>query len=789
MSWRTIARPTAVRHPSRALACIAILAAVTSARAQERPPLADPEAFEQRLATFVDDFCASCHNADRKKGGLVLEGLEPRFDRSGSALWTRVFERLEAGEMPPEGRPQPSQAEREAVLAWLEHDLLEADLARRSSIRRLNRYEYENTLRDLLGIDLPLKEMLPEDGVAHGFDNVGSALAISTELMGAYLEAADRALDVAIAAGPEPESVHLEQTLHEMARTPDGGTLLDVGDAVVVFSAGGYVPTDFPFVAKVEGDYRLRVRAHAYQSEEPLVMVVRTINYQRDIRRVVGFHEVTREPRTFEMVQRLIPGDQIKVTPHGLFFQGLPDPALNTGPGIAIGGLEIEGPLHERWPPRSRGMLFGDVDPARATLADGERILARFLPRAFRRRVSPEEIAPYLTLLEQTLAEGSDFEGSLRAALKAVLCSPDFLFLGDPAQEPGQPLTGAALASQLSYFLWSSMPDEALLEAAEAGRLRDPEVLAREVERMLADPKARAFTENFTGQWLDLRDIDFTTPDEELYPEFDELLQVSSVEETQRFFQEILDHDLSLLNFIDSPFSIINGRLAEHYGIEGVEGLDFRRVSLPAASHRGGVLTQASILRVTANGTNTSPVLRGVWVLENIVGKPSPPPPAGVAAVEPDTRGTTTLREQLAKHRDTESCNACHKRIDPPGFALESFDVIGGWRDRYRSMMGKGEAVDKTVRSRRVRYKHGPEVDPSGRIADGTTFRDIDEFKRLLLADHEQIARCLIEKLWVYATGREPGFGDRLQIEDILRRVAAQEYGFRTLIHEIARSL
>jgi hypothetical protein len=765
-----------------------IAALAAPAYAQEEISPSDPQVVEQRLVPFVDNYCAGCHNAERKKGGLVLEGLEARFDRSGSALWTRVFERLEAGEMPPEGRDQPTQAEREGVLEWLQHNLLEADLARRSSIRRLNRYEYENTLRDLLGIDLPLKEMLPEDGVAHGFDNVGSALAISTELMGAYLECADRALDAAIASGPEPRSVHLEQTLHETARTPEGGTLLDIGDAVVVFSSGGYVPTDFPFIASVEGDYRLRIRAHAWQSDEPQVMVVRTINYQRDIRRVVGYYEVGAQPRSFEMVQRLIPGDQIKITPHGLFFQGLPDPEFNAGPGIAIGGLEIEGPLHDPWPPGSHGMLFGDVDPSRATPADGERILARFVPRAFRRSAGPEEIAPYVALLEQSLAAGSDFEAGLRVALKAVLCSPDFLFVGDPAQRPGQPLGASALATQLSYFLWSSMPDAALRAAAESGRLREPEVLAQQVERMLADPKARAFTENFTGQWLDLRDIDFTTPDEDLYPEFDELLQVSSVEETQRFFQEILDHDLSILNFIDSPFSMLNGRLAEHYGIEGVEGLEFRRVSLPAASHRGGVLTQASILRVTANGTNTSPVLRGVWVLENIIGKPSPPPPAGVGAVEPDTRGATTLREQLAKHRDIETCNSCHQRIDPPGFALESFDVIGGWRERYRSMMGKGETVDKTVRSRRVRYKHGPRVDSTGQVADGTTFRDIDEFKRLLLADHEQIARCLIEKLWVYATGREPGFADRLQIEDILRRSAAEEYGFRTLIHEIARS-
>lgn len=689
--------------------------------------------------------------------------------------------------MPPKRRRRPPAEDIEAVTGWLQQNLHASDLAQRCSIRRLNRFEYENTIRDLLGIDVQLSGMLPEDGVAHGFDNIGSALSISTELMSAYLAAADHALDVAIAAGPKPATVREEHTLHENARTHAGQTLFDKGDAVVVYNSGGYVPTDFAFSAPLEGDYRLRVSAYAWQSDEPLVMVVRSINYGRDIRRVLGFFEVGDQPGTHELVRRLIPGDQIKITPFRLGTRRIDHPPLYPGPGIAIQGMGVEGPIRE-WPPPSRRRLFGDLDLETATIADARRILTDFLPRAFRRVVAAEDVAPYVALVEQGLGEGRNFGESVRIALKAALCSPDFLFVGDVNQEPGQPLGAAALATQLSYFLWSSMPDEELFTEAKAGRLGDPQVLAQQVERMLRDPKAAEFTENFTGQWLDLRLIDFTTPDKSLFPEYDELLHVSMVEESQRFFQEILDHDLSLLNFIDSGFSMLNGRLAEHYGIDGVEGLEFRRVSLPAESRRGGVLTQASVLKVTANGTNTSPVLRGAWVLDNILGQPSPPPPAGIEVPEPDTRGATTIRQQLEAHRDDASCRSCHQRIDPPGFALESFDVIGGWRDQYRSMMGKGEAADVTVEFRRVHYKLGLPVDATGAMADGAAFRDIEGFRRLLLRDRDQFARALTEKLFVYAMGREPGFADRSVIASILARVRDENYGLRTLIHEITRT-
>jgi hypothetical protein len=350
------------------------------------------------------------------------------------------------------------------------------------------------------------------------------------------------------------------------------------------------------------------------------------------------------------------------------------------------------------------------------------------------------------------------------------------------------------------------MPDEELLVLAEdssrhapraaaadgtrsvPATLQDPEVLRAQVERMLNSPKAAAFTENFVGQWLGLRDIDFTEPSHQLHPEFDDMLKVSMVRETELFFAELLKNDLSVMNFVDSDFTMLNGRLAKHYGIPGVEGWEFHKTPLPPDSHRGGVMTMASALKVTANGTSTSPVTRGAWVLDRILGTPPPRPPENVAALEPDIRGATTIREQLAKHRQIETCAACHARIDPAGFALESFDVIGGWRENYRVAGWFRGAEEVTVEGRKMNYYKGLKVDPADVLADGRAFASIDELKKLLLSDKDQIARGLTIKLVTYATGGPPATADLPQIDAIVARVREKNYGFRSLIHEIVQS-
>jgi hypothetical protein len=466
------------------------------------------------------------------------------------------------------------------------------------------------------------------------------------------------------------------------------------------------------------------------------------------------------------------------------------------GPGLAVQHVEIEGPLYESWPPESHRRIFGDMKQATfgtnntrdrvevvsdQPLVDAERILKTFTRRAFRRTVTAEDIAPFVAIVQTKMESGYSFESAVRAALKGVLISPEFLFL---RERPGK-LDDFALACRLSYFLWSTMPDDELFTLAEQQKLNQPDVLHQQVERMLVDPKSAAFAENFVGQWLGLREIDATEPSHILYPEFDHLLKVSMLRETELFFDEVLKHDLSLVNFVASDFTMLNGRLAKHYGIPGIDGWEFHKVPLPVESHRGGLLTMASILKVTANGTTTSPVLRGTWVLDRVLGAASPPPPDNVEALDPDIRGATTIREQLAKHRTVESCGRCHRHIDPPGFALESFDCIGGWRENYR-VTGNGKSV--IVDGRRMPYHEGRKVDASGEMADGERFENVDQFKQILLQDKPKLARALATKLITYATGGAPTKADQQEINAIVARVQDKNYGFRSLVHEVVQS-
>jgi hypothetical protein len=432
--------------------------------------------------------------------------------------------------------------------------------------------------------------------------------------------------------------------------------------------------------------------------------------------------------------------------------------------------------------------LLGNVDPETASEDDARKILQRLLPLAFRRPVQSAEAGTYLKLFTLAAANGRSFVSAMRVSLKAILCSPEFLFLNEPGTSQ---ISQHALAARLSYFLWSSMPDAELTTLANNGSLQQSHVLRKQVERMLKSPKASAFTKNFTGQWLDLRDINFTEPDANLYPEFDELLRISMIKETELFFDEILERDLSLVNFVDSEFTFLNGRLASHYGIDGVEGQAFRKVILPRDSPRGGLLTQASVLKVTANGTYTSPVLRGAWILENILGLPTSPPPDNVGSIEPDIRGATTIREQLAKHRDIESCAACHRKIDPPGFALECFDPIGGFRAEYRTMAqdAKHSGLKQAPFTHAwVKYRIGQAVDASGRMPDGQAIKSVRDFRRILAAKPTQLARNLAGKLMTYALGRKTGFSDRPAVEEIVRQTRGQNYGLRSLMHAIVQS-
>ncbi|NBR85134.1 MAG: DUF1592 domain-containing protein [Proteobacteria bacterium] len=759
--------------------------------------------------------CQKCHSGTKPKGGFDLDNLSQNFaDRKTREQWLAVLEQLQTGAMPPKDKPRPPVAEVQSAVKWISERTEAAELAHRATagrvvLRRLNRAEYANTVRDLLGVEVDLADLLPPDTSTSGFDNSAELLHTSSYLLRSYLDAADHVLNEAIANKPQSWLLKKHFDIREEKSVkPTGSVYRHVDDGVAIFAAwesANIRVTMWNFRSHVRGKYRFRISGYGFQSEGKPVNFRVTAGTLKEVteERLIDYFAVPADkPTVIEFTEQLEPENRIRIIAEGL--PALP-PAVEKigadkykGPGLVIQWVDIEGPLMESWPPPSHKAIFGDLPLKRVAperfevqssqpLADAERILRDSARRAFRRPVTEEDIKPFLARVKSRLEQNYSFEEAMRVGLRGILVSPDFLFLREKPSAAGAPATTKlddfALASRLAYFLWSSMPDEPLFKLAEARKLREPGVLHEQVERMLRDPKARAFTENFTGQWLSLRAIDATMPDRTLYPEYDDILKTASLKETKLFFDEVLKNDLSVANFVASDFTFVNARLARHYGIPGIEGTEMRRVTLPPGSHRGGVLTMASVLKVTANGTTTSPIIRGAWVLERILGTPPPKPPADVEAIEPDIRGATTIREQLAKHRSVESCASCHRKIDPPGFALESFDVIGGWRENYRALTNGGQ---KDSQGRRVRP--GPAVDPSDSLPDGRRFRDIDEYKKLLLDDKDQLVRCLTEKLLAYSTGAAPTKADKAEVEAIVRKLRGHNYGFKSLIQEVVQS-
>ncbi len=751
--------------------------------------------------TFMKEHCLRCHGPEQAKGDLRLDQLDTDFSKPSTfERWREVVTRVQSGEMPPKKEPRPQAAQVQTFVRQVSARLEEASAKQRAEgrvvLRRLNRVEYENTVRDLFAVNVSVKEMLPEDAIAQGFDNVGAALNISPVLMERYLEAADAVITAALLPVHKLESKTERFDLYDSLPKWFVAGVWKQDEGVILFRSSGDSASDLrQFKAPAPGRYRFRVAASAHNSDTPLPLAALLGNFvvSGNYTRHLGYFDAPPgKPTVIEFEERLgAKNDTIKVTPVALPFVYLKHETMPgyPGPGLKIHWMEVEGPFPDAWPTESYRRVFGDADPKLGTLADAEKLLRALLPRAFRRPVTEGEEKPFVALVAKSLEMGQPFEAALRAGYKAMLASPKFLFL----REPTGPLDDHALASRLSYFLWSTTPDETLTALAERGELHKPEVLRAQVERLLKHPKARAFTENFTGQWLSLRDIAATTPDKALYPEWEELLQWSAVRETHLFFEELLKQNLSVKNFVDSDFAMLNGRLAQHYGIPGVHGVAFRKVALKPEQHRGGVLTHASVLKVTANGTTTSPVLRGVWVLDHILGRPVPPPPPNVPAVEPDIRGATTIRDQLAKHRATENCAGCHARIDPPGFALENYDVIGGWRERYRIVTEQKHRVNNRTGPlgkylKGYEFGLGLAVDAGDVLPDGRKFADMTEFKKLLLTDPEQIARCLTEKLVTYATGQPVGFSDHAAVGRILAEAKGADYGLRSLIHAVVGS-
>lgn len=784
-----------------------------------------------RLEPMFDRHCYECHDADAEEGGLDLTALKwTPDDIENLQQWTKVFDKVERGEMPPKKKERPAAETASAFLKTLNDELhgfsrRKQETEGRVVYRRLNRTEYVHTLHDILGIDTPLRDLLPEDGTAGGFDNIGAALNLSAVHLERYLEAADLALKEATVTVPRPESKTIRtdynETWHDWmssgfqhnqwAHSPEGLLAIRWNGGNGPHGELGAWSPPVP-----DARYRFRIRAKAMidktgpnagkndatRPDRHIILKVALADWPRTGLTYGNtyFEMSPTEFREFIYEARVPRGKTLWLSPYRTVPE-LPDERAMVG-GICavVEWVEIEGPLHEEWPPRGHRLLYGDLplqpaDPktpgknlrvvSAQPEADARRLLAAFLPKVFRRPVSEDEINEPLALVKEQMAKGRRFDEALRAAYKMALCSPNFLFL---QEKPGR-LDDHALAARLSYGLWGTAPDEELTALAAQKKLRAPAVLRAQTERLLGSPMAKRFTQNFLGSWLNLRDIDFTQPDTKLYPEFEQYLQQSMVAETERFFEEMLSQNLGVRNVVHSEFAMLNERLAEHYGIPGVKGEQVRNVNLTADSRRGGFLTQGAVLKVSANGTTTSPVVRGAYVLDRILGTPPDPPPKNVPAIEPDIRGATTIREQLDKHRNQAACAGCHARLDPPGFALENYDVTGRWRTVYRAIPDSAKDKVVTVPGTDIRfYTQGKPVDPSFVMADGRSFKDVNEFKQFVLADLQQIARCVTEKLVVHLTGAPIQFADREVIEAIVQRAAPGNYGLRTLLHEVIQS-
>ena len=840
---------------------------------------------------FVTKHCTTCHGKETQEAKLRLDTLnESLTNPKNFAKWVTIYDRVSKGEMPPKEADQPKPTDRREFLKELGSRLKTADLRRqktqgRTPLRRLNRVEYEYTLRDLLHLPyLDVKQILPPDDAAHGFDNVASAQDLSYVQISRYLEAAETALDRAICLGPKPERVKRKVVFQRVGRfgrrdrktgkRGERGETRHVDEWVVFLRQPNSAQTPWRIGTKpgisAAGYYKFRVRCRGVVFDHGKLLPqdrrhVASVYTQE--KRLLHTIDIPENPGIVEFTAWLYQGDKLEFFCATLDDRNTPGAGPKKpyrGPGIAVEYLEVDGPILKRWPRASHRALFGDLPvvewteasglreprmlkppkvrekrqrkrprrrkgPAwmvrsKTPLKDAERLLRRFMTRAYRRPVDDSELKRCLAFAKSAIAEKHCFQDAMHLAYKAALCSPDFLFFHE---KPGR-LDDYALASRLSYFLWRSLPDDKLLALAKAGRLGDPKVLRAQVERMLADEKSQRFVNDFTGQWLDLRKIHDTAPDRFLYPEYfcDNYLVESAVAETRAYFAEMLKRNLGARFVVASDFLMINERLAELYGINGtrgrggsengrrrdgekresantrispspplrvspshnaVSGSQLRKVAISPDTPRGGFLTQAAVLKVTANGLTTSPVLRGTWVLDRLLGQPVPPPPPDAGAIDPDTRGATTIRQQLNKHRQVKSCAVCHVKLDPPGFALENFDVIGKWRERYRST-GKGQVLKRRVADRPVRYKSGPKVDASGQLADGNRFRDVREFRKLLLKNEPQIAKNLTTRLLTFATGAGVGFADREVVEALLKQTKSDKHGLRSLIHAIVQS-
>jgi hypothetical protein len=845
----------------------AALTVLLSANAQEPPASAAP---------LLKQACFECHNPETTEGGLDLTALT--FDLSDRVIrerWTRIHDRIRNGEMPPQADQLPRDA-RDALVQSLQKAIHSADLADiqahgRGPLRRLNREEYEQNLRDVLQLpQLDIRDLLPEDREGYRYNRTSESLDMSRVQLAAYLDAADTALRQAFVVTPTPpivtrfravatnlfpeRSTFGEREAMFFAKDNkfvDGKILDDLHDnpnvELALFRSAHWPYYGYPrgFIAALPGEYRVRFSARAVlqQSNYELTPAVQPVpmtfrarkpsgpDVSGDVRATGGLIDIQPAQATYETTIRLYERETFEYSLLGLpvplarNVDGGPPtyryPPFPEGgqPGVALQWLEVEGPLSaDTWPPPSHRVLFDALSPeilasrmapisagnadltpnsaadafrliTEADVVEARRLLRRFVNRAAREPVPEDALQTFEQLIRKRLDANDTLSDALLAGYQAFLASSHFLYLREPVHADDQ----YAIASRLSHFLTNTRPDDTLLELARTSQLSDSGILKHETDRLIAGADFERFIKNFTDYWLSLRHVRRDDPDVRLYPEyrFDDYLVESMEMETRAFVTSMFRDNLPAGVLVDADFAFVNDRLARHYALPeaaGIHGSAVRRVTLPVDSPYGGLLTQAAILKVTANGTSTSPVIRGAWIMERIIGQPPPPPPASVPAVEPDIRGATTIRELLALHTRSESCAACHARFDPVGLALENFDILGNWRTQYRGIE-QGQRISGIDRAGHdFTYTLTEPVDAAGQLPDGRPFRSIHDLKTILASNPRQLARNLLHQLTLYATGTPVRFADRAELESILDACTPTDYRVRDLLQALVQS-
>jgi mono/diheme cytochrome c family protein len=805
----------------------------------QKPTAAQPSpSFQTTVEPFLAKSCYGCHNAKAKVAGLNLQAYSASTGLAEHReMWETVLRRIKAGEMPPKPLPRPNRDELQAVTNWMETQFDDLDLhakpeAGRVTARRLNKAEYDNTIRDLLALNIAPAADFPQDDSGYGFDNIGDVLSLSPVLMEKYLNAAEKISRMAV-FGAEPMKPSLIRLQTVRAKTPPVTVVPATYDETGLSLPNAFHAThQFP----IEAEYGFRIGLAGFRpaGSEPFSVTLwldgkpiktqavdvsgrlpESLPWEQDlsgkmvelrVRIPAGEHWLAASiPHLYEGLPAALhgPNPSRLPPPSPPDFDSVIKPPKNATPerlafykrrlseaikssnqlnGARIGNVELIGPFNPNLAPsletRKKIYVCGHLN-GHHEASCARKIVTNLARNAFRRPVSATEVDRYLQLVTQAQKDGDSFEGGISLALQALLVSPDFLFRIETSPAPrlvaastasgdAQRINEYELASRLSYFIWSSTPDAELLRCADLGTLRKPDVLKAQVQRMLKDPRSFALAENFGGQWLEFRALESVKPDHDRFPEYDSYLRMSMQRETELFVDSIVRDDRSILDLIAGKYTFVNQRLAEFYKIPGVTGPEFRRIDLSNVPERGGVITQASVLTVSSYATRTSPVLRGKWVLENILNDPPPPPPPGVPNLDVAAVGTTiSLRQQMEKHRANPICASCHQRMDPLGFGLENYNAIGAWRTQD----GKFP------------------VDPAGTLPNGKSFHGPDELKAILAGDQEVFTRCLTEKLLTYALGRGLERYDRPTVKVIVQQVAANDYRFSSLVLAIVNSL